>query len=269
MQGVRRLFSQTRSNWLTAGDGFCIHGWKSINFRLSYGPYLNWIRGQMYAFCISLAGVFLAQRLCELCLHDKVKQVWVCDDHSQKHQGPPSICIRSTTPQLKASSLEGYCDNLPHFAHIQNIANSLWSLCMDFSKHLWKDKPLDFKPVKGRSAIIKGKWLNPFFEFDQTWEEIRVSLVAQLEKKLPAMWEAWARSLGWEDPLEKGRATHSSILAWKILWSVYSHGVEKSWTQLNDFHFDFQEEINSSFLDQNLLFNQFLLQKPNLGITEW
>ena len=39
-----------------------------------------------------------------------------------------------------------------------------------------------------------------------------VSLVAQLVKNLPAMWETWVRSLGWEDPLEKGKATHSSIL---------------------------------------------------------
>ena len=42
------------------------------------------------------------------------------------------------------------------------------------------------------------------------------SLVAQLVKNLPAMWETWVRSLGWEDPLEKGKATHSSILAWRI-----------------------------------------------------
>ena len=41
----------------------------------------------------------------------------------------------------------------------------------------------------------------------------RAALVAQLVKNLPAMWETWVRSLGWEDPLEKGRATHSSILA--------------------------------------------------------
>ena len=39
------------------------------------------------------------------------------------------------------------------------------------------------------------------------------SLVAQLVENLPAMWETWVRSLGWEDPLEKGKATHSSILA--------------------------------------------------------
>ena len=42
------------------------------------------------------------------------------------------------------------------------------------------------------------------------------SLVAQLVKDPPAMWEIWVRSLSWEDPLEKGMATHSSVLAWRI-----------------------------------------------------
>ena len=56
------------------------------------------------------------------------------------------------------------------------------------------------------------------------WEVWRVggmaSLVAQLVKNLSAMQEAWVQSLGWEDPLGKGKATHSSILAWRIPWSV-------------------------------------------------
>jgi len=42
--------------------------------------------------------------------------------------------------------------------------------------------------------------------------------VAQLVKNPPAMWETWVRSLGWEDLLEEGMATHSSILAWRIPW---------------------------------------------------
>ena len=45
------------------------------------------------------------------------------------------------------------------------------------------------------------------------------SLIAQLVKNLPAVQETWVRSLGWEDPLEKEMATHSSILAWKISWT--------------------------------------------------
>ena len=44
-------------------------------------------------------------------------------------------------------------------------------------------------------------------------------LVAQLVKNLPAMWKTWVRSLGWEDPLEKGKATCSSVLAWRIPWT--------------------------------------------------
>ena len=60
------------------------------------------------------------------------------------------------------------------------------------------------------------------------------SLVAQLVKNPPAMWETWVRSLGWEDPLEKGKATHSSVLAWRIPWTEEPgrlhavHGVTKS-----------------------------------------
>ena len=46
------------------------------------------------------------------------------------------------------------------------------------------------------------------------------SFVAQLVKNLPAIWETWVRSLGWEDPLEKEKATHASILAWRIPWTV-------------------------------------------------
>ena len=46
------------------------------------------------------------------------------------------------------------------------------------------------------------------------------SLVAHLVKNLPAMPETWVRSLGWKGFLEKGKATHSSILAWRIPWTV-------------------------------------------------
>ena len=50
------------------------------------------------------------------------------------------------------------------------------------------------------------------YPFQCSW----TSLVAQLVKNLPAMWETWVRSLGWVDPLEKGTDTHSNILAWRI-----------------------------------------------------
>ena len=47
-------------------------------------------------------------------------------------------------------------------------------------------------------------------------------------KNLPTMQESWVQSLGWEDPLEKGMATHSSILAWRISWTVYPWGLKES-----------------------------------------
>ena len=55
----------------------------------------------------------------------------------------------------------------------------------------------------------------------------QASLVAQLVKTLRAMWETWVRSLGGEDPLEKGKATHSSILAWRIPWTIQSIGLQR------------------------------------------
>ena len=69
------------------------------------------------------------------------------------------------------------------------------------------------------------------------------SLVAQLVKNPSAMQETCVESLGWEDPLEKGKATHSSILAWRIPWKeepgrqATVHGVAKSWTRFDNFHF--------------------------------
>ena len=50
--------------------------------------------------------------------------------------------------------------------------------------------------------------------------------MAQTVKCLPAMQETWVQSLGWEDPLEKGMATHSSILAWKIPWTEEPGGLQ-------------------------------------------
>ena len=65
------------------------------------------------------------------------------------------------------------------------------------------------------------------------------SLVAQMVKNLPAMQETWVQSVGWEDPLEEGKATDSSIFAWRIhmgrrVWWAIVHGVAKRRTLLSD-----------------------------------
>ena len=57
------------------------------------------------------------------------------------------------------------------------------------------------------------------------------SLVAQRLKHLPAIWETWVQSLGWEDSLEKEMATHSSILAWRIPWTEEPGGLQSMGSQ--------------------------------------
>ena len=55
--------------------------------------------------------------------------------------------------------------------------------------------------------------------------------MAQLVKNPPAVWETWVRSLGWEDPLEKGMATLSSVLAWRIPWTEEPGGLQSMGSQ--------------------------------------
>ena len=74
------------------------------------------------------------------------------------------------------------------------------------------------------------------------------SPVAQRVKNLPAMGETWARALGWEDPLEKGMATHSSILAWRIPWTVESTGSQTVKIQLSNFHFHFSTGVKATWV---------------------
>ena len=73
---------------------------------------------------------------------------------------------------------------------------------------------------------------------DITHASERASLVAQMVKNLPAIQETRMQFLGQEDSMEKGMATHSTILAWRILWTrgawwAIVHGVAKSWTRLS------------------------------------
>ena len=80
-------------------------------------------------------------------------------------------------------------------------------------------------------STVPGTW-----PINDTFFPMWASLVAQMVKNLPAMQETWVQSLGQEDPLEKGMAIHSSILAWMGIgvWEDIAHGVTKSWTRLSD-----------------------------------
>ena len=87
----------------------------------------------------------------------------------------------------------------------------------------------------GDPGSIPGSGSSPGEGKDYPLQYSWASLVAQTVKNRPAMWETWVQSLGWEDPLEEGMTTHSSILAWRIptdreAWWATVHGVIKTWT---------------------------------------
>ena len=89
--------------------------------------------------------------------------------------------------------------------------------------------------------MIPGSERSPREGIDYLLHYSWASLMAQMVKNLPAVWEIWVQSLGWEDPLEESMAIHSSILAWRIprdrsSWPAAVHGVTKSWTQLRTKH---------------------------------
>ena len=70
-----------------------------------------------------------------------------------------------------------------------------------------------------------------FIEYRYVESMPRTSLLAQKVRHLPTMWETWVQSLGWEDLLEEGMATHSSILAWRISWTEEPDGLQSIGSQ--------------------------------------
>ena len=72
--------------------------------------------------------------------------------------------------------------------------------------------------------------------------------MAQQVKNLPAMWETWVRSLSWEDPLKKGKATHADLECSDLENSMdcIVHRVAKSWAQLSAFHFHILAVVNNA-----------------------
>ena len=80
------------------------------------------------------------------------------------------------------------------------------------------------------------------YPFQYSW----ASLVAQLVKNPSVIWETWVQSLGWEDPLEKGKATHFSILDWRIPWTVLSLGHRES---------DMTEQLSLYMVDKDVLWH--------------
>ena len=95
------------------------------------------------------------------------------------------------------------------------------------------------------SWVGKIPWRGIGYPFQYSWASLVAQTVKNLPAVLPAVWETWVQSLGWEDPLEEGMVTHSSILAWKIPWrqkpgglqSVGLQRVGHNWATKHSTHF--------------------------------
>ena len=97
------------------------------------------------------------------------------------------------------------------------------------------------------------------------------SLAAQMVKNPPTMWETWVWSLGWEDPLEKGMATHSSVLAWRTPWTEEPGGLQsmrsQSWTRLSPAQTDGQTKPHAlGFSHTENHSHQFPKKPPTAGL---
>ena len=95
------------------------------------------------------------------------------------------------------------------------------------------------KMIRPPFAGFSSPALDPSLSFCSKFSCNEGFLVAQMVKNPPATRDTWVRSLGWEDPLEEGMATYSSILAWRIptqggAWRATVHGISKSGTQMSD-----------------------------------
>ena len=134
---------------------------------------------------------------------------------------PPSSCGLVLCVFTSISSKETCClDHLSWF-HLRLLnLNNLQSCFFQMNSN---------SQILGHGISFRGS------PFNLPW----ASLMAQMVKNLPAMWDTWVWSLGWEDPLEKGMAVHSSILAWRIpmdrgAWQAIVLGVAKSRIRLNN-----------------------------------
>jgi len=140
---------------------------------------------------------------------------------------------RSLCPKVHSSIIYN-CQNMkqpncsPTHKHIKYIY--IYIPIYIYIKHmgfLGNSAGREFTCNSGDPGLISGSGRSPGEGIGYPLQYSWVSLVAQTVKNLPAMWETWVQSLSWEDPPEKGTATHSSIVAWRIPWTIQSMGSQR------------------------------------------
>ena len=120
---------------------------------------------------------------------------------------PFALIHRPTLPNILRVKLEMYPEASPDFPSSSTSVGINFSLLYIYNPSWTPSLPFS---TAAHSSVVN--CVHPPSHQD--------SLIAQLVKNPLAVWETWVWSLGWEDPLEKGKATHSSILAWRIPWTV-------------------------------------------------
>ena len=126
------------------------------------------------------------------------------------------------------STLKIFCSKIMHICPIFSFDECVCVFCGVRSASLVAEPVKNLSAMQGNAGLIHGSGRSTGEEIGYLLQYSWSSLVAQLVKYLPAMWETGVRSLGWEDLLEKRKATHSSILTWRIPWTVQAMGPKES-----------------------------------------
>ena len=159
----------------------------------------------------------------------------------ETHSGPPYCSKTQLTSSISTSiSLLVSISILTHtnLHSYMYIHISMLCLCHVYGASLVAQLIKESTCNAGDPALIPGLGKSPGERIGYPLQYSWAFLVVQMIKNLPAMQKTWLRSLSWEDPLEEGMATHSSILAWRIpmdggAWWATVHRVTKSRTQLS------------------------------------
>ena len=137
------------------------------------------------------------------------------------------------------STLKIFCSKIMHICPIFSFDECVCVFCGVRSASLVAEPVKNLSAMQGNAGLIHGSGRSTGEEIGYLLQYSWASLVVQLVKNLPPRWETWILSLAWEDSLEEGIATHSSILAWRIpmdrgACQATDYGVTESQTRLSN-----------------------------------